>query len=75
MDKLLQTLDERSNIFDSVQICSMPDPCILKTPAFRLIAEDFKGAIQESPTYICDIFWKFRSIKKYQTDIYSNHYW
>ena len=55
MDKLLQTLDERSSIFDSVQICSMPDPCIHKTPAFRLIAEDFKGAIQESPTYICDI--------------------
>ena len=41
MDKLLQTLDETSSIFDSVQICSMPDPCIFKTPAFRLIAEDF----------------------------------
>ena len=46
MDKLSQTLDERN---------SMTDPCILTTPAFRLTEQDFKGAIQECPTYICDI--------------------
>ena len=55
MDKRLQTLDERSSIFNNVQMCSMTDPCILTTPAFRLIEQDFKGAIQEGPTYICDI--------------------
>ena len=53
----------------------MTEPCIVTAMPFRLIEEDFKGAIQEGPTYICNIFWKFRSIKKYQTDIYSNHYW
>ena len=46
MDKLSQTLDEKN---------SMTDPCILTTPAFRLTEQDFKGAIQECPTYICDI--------------------
>ena len=79
MDKRFQTLDERSSIFDNVQMCSMTDPCILTTPAFRLIEEDFKGAIQEGPVYICDICWKFefrRNIiklkeSKYQTDIYT----
>ena len=79
MDKHLQTLDERSSIYDNVQICIMTDPCILTTPAFRLTEKDFKGAIQEGPTYICDICWKleFRQnvIKlkesKYKTDIYS----
>ena len=77
MDKRLQTLDERSSIFNNVQMCSMTDPCILTTPAFRLIEQDFKGAIQEGPTYICDICWKFEfrisKLKelKYQTDIYN----
>ena len=79
MDKRLQTLDERSSIFDNVQMCSMTDPCILTTPAFRLIEGDFKGVIQEGPTYICDICWKFefrRNViklkeSKYQTDIYT----
>ena len=33
----------------------MPDPWILTTPAFKLIEEDFKDAIPDSPTYICDI--------------------
>ena len=47
MDKRLQTLDERSSIFNNVQMCSMTDPCILTTPAFRLIEEDFISAIQE----------------------------
>ena len=55
MDKPLQTLDERSAIFDNGQMYSMTDPCILATPAFKLIEEDFKGAIQEGPVYICDI--------------------
>ena len=59
MDKRLQTLGERSSIFNNVQMCSVTDPCILKTPAFRLIEQEFKGAIQEGPTYICDICWKF----------------
>ena len=45
MDKRLQTLDERSIIFDDVQMCSITDPCIFTTPAFRLIEEDFTGAI------------------------------
>ena len=47
MDKRLQILDERSSIFNNVQVCSMTDPCILTTPTFRLIEEDFEGAIQE----------------------------
>ena len=72
MDKRLQTLDERNS-------CSLVDPFILTTLAFKLIDEDFKSAIQEGPTYICDIFLKFefrRNIiklkePKYQTDIYN----
>ena len=44
MDKRLQTLDERSSIFD-VQMCGMTDPCILTAPAFRLMEEDFTVAI------------------------------
>ena len=78
MDKLFQTLDERSSIFNNVQICSMTDPCIFTTPAFILI-EDFKGAIQEDPTYISYICWKLEFLRnvvrlkklKYQTDIYN----
>ena len=81
MDKRFQTLDERSSIFDNVQICSMTDPCILTTPAFRLIEEDFKGAIQECPVYICDICWKFEFRRnviklkepKYQADIFNEY--
>ena len=80
MDKRLQTLDERSSTLDLVQMCSMTDTCILTTRAFRLIDENFKDAIQEGPTYICDICWKFefqRNVIKlkesqYQTDIYAN---
>ena len=59
MDKRLQTLDERSSTFNNVQMCSMADPGILTTLGFKLVEQDFKGAIQESPTYICDICWKF----------------
>ena len=58
----------------------MTDPCILTTPALRLIEQDFKGAIQEDPTYICDICWKFefrRNVTKlkepkYEADIYND---
>ena len=38
----------------------MVDPSILTTPAFRFIEKVFKTAILEGPTYICDIFWKFK---------------
>ena len=79
MDKLLQTLDERNSIFNNVQMFSMTDPSVLTTPAFRLMKEDFKGAIQEGPTYLFYICWKFefrRSViklkeSKNQTDIYN----
>ena len=79
MDKRLQILDKRSSTFHNVQVCSMTDTCILTTPAFRIIEEDFKSVIQEDPTYICDICWKFQFRRnviklrksKYQTDIYN----
>ena len=79
MNKRLKTLDERSGIFDNVQMCSITDPCILTTPTFRLIEEDFKGAIQEGPTYICGSCWRFEFRRnliklketKYQNDIYN----
>ena len=58
MDKRLKTFDERSSMFDNVQMCSMTDPCILTAAAFSLIEEDFEGAIQEGPTYVCEICWK-----------------
>ena len=48
MDKHLQTSDERSSIFNNIQMCSMTDTCILTTPAFRLIEEDFKGPFRKS---------------------------
>ena len=38
--------DERKQVFDNVHRCSMVDPFILTTPAFK-INEDFKSAIQE----------------------------
>ena len=57
----------------------MTDPCILAKPTFRLIEHDFKDAVQEGPTYICDICSKFEfrrnviKVKqpKYQADIYN----
>ena len=55
MDKRLQTLDKRSSVCNNVQMCSMTDPCLLTTPAFRLI-EDFKITIEKCPTNICDIY-------------------
>ena len=53
---------------------------ILIILAFRLIEEDFKGAIKEGTTYICDNCWKFEFRRnviklkepKCQTDM---HYW
>ena len=79
MGKRLQTVDERNSTFNNVQMCSLVDPFILTTPAFKLIDKDFKSVIQEGPTYICDIFLKFEfrsniiKLKepKYQTDIYN----
>ena len=59
MDKRSQTLDERGSIFINDLMCGVADPSILTTPAFRLIEEDFKGAIHEGPTYICDTCWEF----------------
>ena len=56
----LQHLDKRNSIFNNVQMCSMVDPSILTIPVFRLNEEDFETANQESPTYICDICWKFK---------------
>ena len=60
---------------------SMVDQSIPATPAFRLLEQDFKTAIQEDPTCICNICWKFEfrrnAIKskelKYQTDIYNEY--
>ena len=63
-------------------MCSMTDPCMHTTPAFRLIEEDFRGGSKECPTYIyyiCDICWKFefrKSVFKFkesnnQSDIYN----
>ena len=57
----------------------MSGPCILTITAFRLIEQDFKCAIQEGPTYVCDICWKFEFLRnviklkepKYQADIYN----
>ena len=74
MNKRFKTLDERRSIFNNDQMCSMTDPCILTTQAFILIEEDLIGAIQEGPTYVCDICWKF-VIKlkepKHQADVYN----
>ena len=62
-------------------MCSVVNPSILTKLAFRLIDKDFKTAIQEGPTYICDICWKFefrRNViklkeSKYQADIYNEY--
>ena len=76
-NKRVEIKDERKQVFDNVYRCSMVDPFILATPAFKVIEEDFKSAIQEDPTCICDIFWKFEfwmnviksNALKYQTGI------
>ena len=58
---------------------SMANPCMHTTSAFRLIEEDFKGAIHEGLSYICDICRKFEfrsnvlilHDSKYQIHIYN----
>ena len=75
--KRVEIKDERKQVFDNVHGCSMVGPFILTTPAFKIIEEDFESAIQEGPTYICDLCWKFEFRKnviklnalKYQTGI------
>ena len=37
--------DNKSEQMKNVEMCIMTDPCILTTPAFRLIEEDLKSAI------------------------------
>ena len=49
MNKRLQTLDKRNSIFNNVQMCSMVDPSILTTPAFRLIEEISKVLFRKVP--------------------------
>ena len=51
--------NRRDEIFNDVQTCSMVAPSILETPGFKLIQDEFTSAIQEGPTYVCDICWKF----------------
>ena len=51
-NKRVRCKDERKEVFDNVHRCSMVDPFILATLAFKIIEEDFKSAIQEGPTYI-----------------------
>ena len=73
----MEIKDERKHVFDNVHGFSMFDSFILTTPAFKIIEEDFKSAIQEGPTSIYDICWKFGFRKdviklnalKYQTGI------
>ena len=89
VEKKMTKKEKRTNVyklqmkekvfFNDVQMFNIVDPSILTTPAFRLIEEDFGSAIQEGPTYICDICWQFvfrRNVNnlkepKYQTDIYN----
>ena len=82
--KRMQSLREnvkqnRDNIFGSVQDHSMVDPSILDTDAFKTIEREFKDAIKEGPTFICDICWKFEfrtnviklTETKYDQEIYA----
>ena len=76
-NKSIEIKDERKEVLDNVQRCSMVDSFILTTPAFKINKKDFKSAIQEGPTHICDICWKSEFWKnviklhalKYQTGI------
>ena len=49
-------------------MCSIVDACIL-TSAFKFTEENFKGAIRKDPTYIWDIYWKF----KFQSHVTKKH--
>ena len=53
-----QKCEMKKKVFDNVHRCSIIHSCILATPAFKVV-EDFKSAIQEGPTYISDVCWKF----------------
>ena len=35
------------------------NPSIPDTSAFKLIEEDMLKAVQDRPTYICDVWWEF----------------
>ena len=47
MDKCLKTSNEKSSIFNNVQIYNMTDPCILTTSAFRLIEKTSRVAFRK----------------------------
>ena len=57
----------------------MVDPSILETEAFKLIQKEFQMAINEGPTYICDICLKFEfrtnviklKVSNYDTDVFN----
>lgn len=59
---------------------SMVDPSILSTKAYEIIREKFQAAIEQGPTYICDICikWEYNhNVKilnpdKYDEDILIN---
>ena len=50
-DKGLEVIDARNSIFNNVNMCSIAEPFIFTTQAFRLI-EDFLPTIQKGLTYI-----------------------
>ena len=54
-DKRYIKKDARDEAFDNVQGMSMVDPAILGTAAYKIIEKDFRNAIMEGPTYVCDI--------------------
>ena len=72
----------RDEIFSAVQTCSMVDPSILETDAFKLIQKEFSNAIRKGPTKICDICWKFEyrsnvmllDYSKYEKNLFDKCY-
>ena len=52
----------------------MVDPSILESPVFKLIEKEFRNVIEECPTYVCDICWKFEfrtNVKKLKQSKYE----
>ena len=57
----------------------MVDDSILATDAYKLIYEEYKDSINQGPTYICDICWKFEfhtnvislNSSKYEADLFD----
>ena len=47
------------NAFKAVEDANMVDPVALNIEAYKIIQNDFKNAISEGPTYICDICIEF----------------